>query len=163
MTQETVNVNGTEVAKEGVVTMKDGTVAVVVHHIVGEDGLTDKQRNTSKQHTIPLYTLVEIGGDTTSNGIRLYVQGHSRDCDGTPLYDLTHDYQVVGDDLSNDALRHIRETQDQYTHYFAIIDSGKVVRHYSADSLTIIKTADEVKKSLIDSGYLDEKAIEKLQ
>lgn len=163
MNQETVNVNGTEVAKEGVVKMADGNVAVVVHHIVGEDGLTDKQRNTAKEHTIPLYTLVEIGGDTTSNGLRLYVQGHSRDCDGTPLYDLTFDYEVVGEDLSSDALRHIRDTQDPYTHVFAVVASGSIVRHYSAESLTIIKTADEVKKSLIDSGYLDEKAIAKLQ
>lgn len=163
MKQETVNVNGTEVAKEGVIPMKDGTVAVVAHHIVGEDGLTDKQRNTSKQHTIPLYTLVEIGGDTTSNGIRLYVQGYGRDCDGTPLYNLTFDHEIVGKDFSNESLRRIRDTQDQYTHYFAIIDSGKIVSNYSADSLTIIKTADEVKKGLIDSGYLDEKDIAKLQ
>lgn len=163
MKQETVNVNGTEVAKEGVVSMKDGTVAVVIHHIVGEDGLTDKQRNDAKEHTIPLYTLVEIGCDTTSNGIRLYVQGYGRDCDGTPLYNLTHDYAIIGKDLSNDALRHIRDTQDQYTHYFAIVDSGKIVYNYSADSLTIIKTADEVKKNLIDSGYLEEQEISKLQ
>ena len=163
MKTETVNINGIKVAKEGVIPMNNSSVAIAVHHIVGEDGLTDKQRNLSKEHTIPLYTLVEIGGDTTSNGMRLYVQGHSRDCDGTPLYDLTHDYAVVGKDFSNEALCRIRDTKDEYTHFFAIVDSGKIVRHYSAESLTVIKTADEVKNSLISSGYLEDHEIERLK
>lgn len=47
-------------------------------------GKTWKEKNLERIHVIPLWSLVEI-----SNGVRLFVCKHARDCDGTPLYSLT--------------------------------------------------------------------------
>lgn len=56
----------------------------LIHDLVNpETGKTYKQENLEKVHLIPLKELVEL-----ENGVRLYVIGHIRDCDGTPLYRL---------------------------------------------------------------------------
>jgi hypothetical protein len=53
-------------------------------------GKTWKEKNLEMKHNIPLWSLVEIDNDDSPNkGIRLLVCGYTRDCDGTPLYDLT--------------------------------------------------------------------------
>lgn len=54
---------------------------------------TYRQDNLAKQHKFPLGTLVEIHHAdeedlSAEDGLRLHVVGHSRDCDGTPLYSL---------------------------------------------------------------------------
>jgi hypothetical protein len=153
MSKDTTLVNDVEVRNEGVIPMRDGTVGVVVHHIVGEDGLSDKERNLKNQHTIPLFSLVEIEYEGSEEfGLRLYVQGHSRDCDGTPLYNLTHDYRVVGKDVSTDRMRNAK---DRFEHMLAVMDTGKITGGYSADSLVVVRTADEVKNRLIEHGYMD--------
>lgn len=154
MTDKTVNVNGVDVRPEGVLKTSDGDVGVILHHIVGEDGLSEKERNLKNQHTIPLFSLVQIQDDNSEEfGLRLYVQGHSRDCDGTPLYNLTHDYRVVGKDVSTDRMRNAK---DRLEHMLAVIDTGKITGGYSADSLVVIRTADEVKNRLIEHGYMNE-------
>lgn len=154
MSKDTTLVNNVEVCNEGVIPMRDGTVGVVVHHIVGEDGLSDKERNLKNQHTIPLFSLVQIQDDGSEEfGLRLYVQGHSRDCDGTPLYNLTLDYRVVGKDLSFDSIKNIQNPLEKY---FATMDMGKYTGGYSADSLVVIKTGEDVKNRLIEHGYMDE-------
>lgn len=58
------------------------------------EGRTYRQVNAAKQHAIPLRTLVE-----RPDGVRLWVVKHTRDCDQTPLYSLTADY----DDFEPDA------------------------------------------------------------
>ncbi len=55
-------------------------------------GLTDRQLNAAKTHTIPLDALVEVVCDpeypSDLDGCRLYVVHQTRDCDETPLYCL---------------------------------------------------------------------------
>lgn len=58
-------------------------------------GKTYREMNLEKVHNIPLGTLVEVDFDDSYledpvKGLRLYVVEHSRDCDGTPLYSLSH-------------------------------------------------------------------------
>lgn len=153
MKKDTVNVNGIEVRPEGVLKNSAGDIGVILHHIVGEDGLSDRERNRQKTHAIPLFSLVEIQCNSEEDGLRLYVQGHSRDCDGTPLYELTYDYKIVGKDVSTERLR---AAKDRLEHMIAVIDTGKVSGGYPEHCLTVIKTADEVKKRLIEKGYMDE-------
>lgn len=61
-----------------------------------ETGKTYREENNSKSHNIPLGTLVEVDFDDSylespKKGLRLFVVGHDRDCDGTPLYSLSFD------------------------------------------------------------------------
>jgi hypothetical protein len=48
------------------------------------DGRSYHEVNNAKKHSLELGQLVEL--DT---GARLFIAGHARDCDGTPLYSLT--------------------------------------------------------------------------
>jgi len=50
-------------------------------------GRSYKQVNAEKTHAIPIGSLVEL-----PEGVRLFVASHERDCDQTPLYWLTPDY-----------------------------------------------------------------------
>lgn len=58
-------------------------------------GRTYRQINAERQHVIQIGSLVEVVRDpewpTGSDGIRLYVVHHGRDCDMTPLYWLGPD------------------------------------------------------------------------
>lgn len=72
---------------------------IAVGDIVMSNGKTWRQQNMEKVHNIPRGTLVEIsyGEDSyakndpeSKEGLRLFVCGHTRDCDGSPLYDLSH-------------------------------------------------------------------------
>lgn len=49
------------------------------------DGRTIKEINMAQQHVFKVGQLVEL-----DSGVRLLVGRHSRDCDGTPLYDLAY-------------------------------------------------------------------------
>jgi hypothetical protein len=49
------------------------------------NGKTYREENNEKAHSFEIGQLVEIHGQ-----IRLFVAHHGRDCDGTPLYALTH-------------------------------------------------------------------------
>jgi hypothetical protein len=61
-----------------------------VSDLVEENGKTVRENNSSKQHTIPLGTLVEVNCDyIDEHGLRMFVGRYERDCDGTPLYGLT--------------------------------------------------------------------------
>jgi hypothetical protein len=54
-------------------------------------GKTYREENNAKQHKYKVDDLVEIiswGDDCKYGGMRLYVIGCVRDCDGTPLYVL---------------------------------------------------------------------------
>ena len=69
------------------------TQIIAIHNLVNpKSGKTRKEENLEQQHNIPIGTLVEIQVDSESDaqydGVRLYVVGHTRDCDGTPLYQL---------------------------------------------------------------------------
>ena len=52
-------------------------------------GKTLRQENNEKTHNIDIGKLVEIiPFESEYDNIRLYIIGHHRDCDGTPLYAL---------------------------------------------------------------------------
>jgi hypothetical protein len=56
-----------------------------------ESGKTYREENNEKQHKYEVDDLVEVIGwedDCEYSGMRLYVIGCTRDCDGTPLYVL---------------------------------------------------------------------------
>lgn len=66
---------------------------IFVSDIVEANGKTVRENNMAIEHKIPLGTLVEVKYDTWFGGgacervhARLWVVGHTRDCDGTPLY-----------------------------------------------------------------------------
>ena len=48
--------------------------------------LTRRQMNAAKQHSIAVGTLVEL-----EDGVRMWVVAQRRDCDQTPLYELSPD------------------------------------------------------------------------
>lgn len=61
---------------------------ILVSDIVNPDtGKSYRQENLEKVHALPIGSLVEI----KDTGVRLFVVSHCRDCDGTPLYSLSHD------------------------------------------------------------------------
>jgi len=53
------------------------------------EGRTYRELNNARMHSFEVGDLVEIEG-----GVRLFVAKQTRDCDGTPLYSLTHDVEV---------------------------------------------------------------------
>lgn len=64
---------------------------IVIHDLEHPDhpGKSYKEVNLEKEHNIPVGELVELDSeDERYANIRLYVVGHHRDCDGTPLYSL---------------------------------------------------------------------------
>lgn len=78
------------------------TIFTFVGDIVETNGKTVKENNLNKNHNIPLKSLVEIvnmeeNEEGSENGLRLFVVGHSRDCDGTPLYDLSFTLSAIGE------------------------------------------------------------------
>lgn len=76
----------------------DGVRLVMIHDLTNPaTGKTYKEENLERQHQIPVGTLVEVKydrwyGDGACEKVhaRLWVVEHRRDCDGTPLYALSH-------------------------------------------------------------------------
>jgi len=56
---------------------------IVMHDLIEANGKSVKENNLEIKHNIPIGSLVEY-----SDGTRLFVVYHSRDCDGTCLYNL---------------------------------------------------------------------------
>ena len=53
-------------------------------------GKTWREKNSEMIHNIPIGALVEL-----EDGVRLFVVDHIRDCDQTPLYNLSFDLDAV--------------------------------------------------------------------
>ena len=80
--------------------------------IIEKNGKTIRENNLAINHKIPLGTLVEVkfdnwhsGGSCTKIHARWYVNRHTRDCDGSPLYSVgpynfptDKDYHGFGED-----------------------------------------------------------------
>lgn len=122
---------------------------ISVSDIVESNGKTNKENNLSTQHTIPLRTLVEISYDSeyeddseNKSGLRLFVVNHSRDCDGTPLYNLSFDLTAYTEWYKlNEKVKseNYLDSMDQaLTKAIWWQTGGKILRHYSADSLKVI-------------------------
>lgn len=114
-------------------------------------GLKRYEENMLKSHSIPLLTLVELGVDSSgsyiTDGLRLYVQRHHRDCDGTPLYALTHDYTTVGRNL------HHRDAVTEDDRHFAKLHRGAATSGHPERALRVIKAAEDVAKGLEDTCH----------
>jgi hypothetical protein len=117
--------------------------------IVEENGKTIRQNKMALTHNIPLGTFVEVEYDendaSASEGQRLYVQGHNRDCDGTPLYSLTTDYRVVGESFDNDKRPTINgDLQSLVACHLWHMRLGTVQNGLPEQCLKVIRTAEEV-------------------
>jgi len=71
--------------------VENGQNIIFIHDLVEKNGKTIKENNLKLKHKIKIGTLVEIINCENYEGVRLYVVYHSRDCDGTPLYNLCAD------------------------------------------------------------------------
>lgn len=112
--------------------------------IVEGNGKTIRENNHNIQHSIPLYTLVEINANVLAeSGMRLLVQGHTRDCDGTPLYMLTHDARVVGKNVHENP-----KSSDPLSTAYYWQTQGKVISGYGESALIIIESAESVLKRI---------------
>ena len=125
-----------------------GVNFINVSDIVNEKtGKTWKEENLEKEHEIPLKTLVEVEG----SGLRLYVVKYMRDCDETPLYGLSHNYDW-GKINNGEILQYVPsldEDQDfinKSNRHFSIMERGALDANYGARSLKVIKTAEETAK-----------------
>lgn len=68
---------------------------ILLHDMLEANGKTIKENNLEEKHSIPIDTLVEVkfnswfgDGACWKVHARLWVDSHTRDCDGTPLYTL---------------------------------------------------------------------------
>lgn len=110
----------------------------LVSEIVESNGKTIRQNNMELQHNIPLGALVEVNyeyGDM--NGVRLFVVNHSRDCDGTPLYDLSFDVNAQKDYDQHEAEKDELRQSGLYP-FLHGIDCGRIKRHYGEECLKVV-------------------------
>lgn len=70
--------------------------AINIADLVESNGKTVFQNNMEKNHDLSIGTLVEVKYDAWHDDgacekvhARLWIVGHTRDCDGTPLYSLS--------------------------------------------------------------------------
>lgn len=145
MSNDSVEVGGVLVRPEGVVFNDERGSLITGHHIVEADGTTRKERNMKLQHEIPLLTLVEIQNGSMS-GLRLFVQSYTRDCDGTPLYNLSFRWKLVGIEHS------VRN------HNF-VINSGGISTGHNPNNLEVVKTHHELMAYLIADGYFSSEGV----
>lgn len=83
-------------------------------------GRSYREVNREKKHLYPVGTLVEL-----DDGVRLWIVAHTRDCDQTPLYELSHDKNDI-------VAKRPGFRNDSWT-------GGR-----SEDSMTVIKWPEEV-------------------
>ena len=115
---------------------------VIVHDYVEGNGLSIRENNLNREHTIPLGSIVEVvyddrdeDEDTQTFGLRLFVVNHSRDCDGTPLYDLSFSRAAFKD---HQELVEAEKGGDRLAVLLRWQAGGRLLRHYSADCLKVI-------------------------
>lgn len=129
--------------------LKNGGVLVAVHDLIDSDtGQSFREMNLEKTHAIPLGTLVEIQSGSNEedcewgngDGARLFVISHSRDCDGTPLYNMVHRLQDSGGTSSKQSLLNRM--------------SKPVINGYSGDSLKIIAAPPTEMEACDECGFV---------
>lgn len=120
--------------------------AMMVSDIVEANGLTVKENNLAKTHDVPLGTLVEITYESEYDepqekmkGLRLFVVNHSRDCDGTPLYDLSFkrdahiEYQKYEQELKT-----LTGQEWALTNLLKWQAQGHITRHWGRESIKVV-------------------------
>ena len=129
------------------------TNVVFVGDIVEANGKTWKENNLAIEHDIPIGTLVEITyqneyeePEESNYGLRLFVVNHSRDCDGTPLYDMSFDKKAHKEFEETKAKidsgifeSRMEEALVRWAHQRA---GGAILRHYGRDSLKIVNPCE---------------------
>jgi hypothetical protein len=119
--------------------------AIYVGDIVEENGQTITQNNLQKQHNIPLGSLVEIFStddekwndpEGIQHGLRLWVTGHTRDCDGTPLYALSFNKNAYAEFKNCERQA---ESGDKLVNHMKQYYRGQFDDGYSEESLIVIK------------------------
>jgi hypothetical protein len=75
--------------------------------IVEKNGKTIKENNLIRKHKYPIGSLVELEG-----GERLFIMAHTRDCDGSPLYNLGFNWnkETISHNHGEDALNLVKST-----------------------------------------------------
>lgn len=160
--------------------MTDGIEFMNVSDIVESNGKTIYANNMEKKHNIPLGALVEVKydewyGDGACAIIhaRLWVVSRVRDCDGTPLYWLSHHRRSVGidedteqptgegfDELLLNGIfgRYDAKAPSQYWKYLSLMT--RMLHHWMGafpeKELKVIEVTEEL-KSGCDSLKWDEK------
>lgn len=118
--------------------------AIFVGDLVEDNGLTVEQNNLQLKHKIPLGALVEISYDSNydepdddTNGLRLFVVDHSRDCDGTPLYGLSfsRDAKKRLDEIVDDIEKAWTNEDRQFLTFIKWGRQGAILHGYSEDIL----------------------------
>lgn len=116
---------------------------VNVASIVESNGKTVKENNLEKNHNINIGALVEILPDCSSDndtGLRLFVVGYGRDCDGTPLYHMSFKkdaYEKMEEHKRKKAaLTDGKEYQIQK--YLFTLAQGSILFNYSESSLKVV-------------------------
>lgn len=127
---------------------KDVVLVNVADMVNEKTGKTWREENLEKEHNIPLKSLVEVEG----RGLRLYVVKYLRDCDGTPLYGLSADYDWGkindGEVFKYTPTGNEREDLELNLKYVcSLMEKGSLRGGYSEESLKIIQTAEETAKS----------------
>jgi hypothetical protein len=112
-----------------------------VGDIVENNGLTVKVNNFKIKHNIPIGSLVEVKYDEWhGNGCckkvhaRLFVIEQNRDCDGTPLYYLSHINKQVKDYLPEYNIGNLFKRQ--------MMD---IIGGFTEGELTVIDITDDIK------------------
>lgn len=120
------------------------TKAIFVGDLVEDNGMTVKQNNMQLKHKIPLGALVEISYDSqyeepkdNTNGLRLFVVEHARDCDGTPLYGLSfyRDAKTELDRIIQDIEKAWTKEDRQFLTLMKWSKQGAILNGYAEDSL----------------------------
>lgn len=115
-----------------------------VADIVEANGKTVKQNNMAQVHNISIGTLVEILPDSCSDdeaGLRLFVVGHGRDCDGTPLYHMSFNKDAYKEMEEHKRKKAVLTDNNEYQiekHLFTLAQ-GSILFNYSESSLKVIK------------------------
>ena len=126
---------------------------VFVGDLVESNWKTWKENNLAIKHDIPIGTLVEITykseyeePEESNYGLRLFVVNHSRDCDGTPLYDMSFDKKAYKEFEETKAKidsgvfeNHMEEALVRWVHQRA---GGAILRHYGRDSLKVVNPCE---------------------
>lgn len=123
---------------------------VFVGDIVEGNGKTVKENNLALKHNVPIGSLVEITYESEYaephervKGLRLFVVKHSRDCDGSPLYALSHsltaqdDYDKIEQDIEQH--KYNDEMEWRLMMLLKWQAMGKILNGYDEGSFTVIK------------------------
>lgn len=126
---------------------------------IEENGKTVRENNLSKEHDLPIGTLVEAkamtlldDGASIKYHARLFVAEHTRDCDGTPLYTLARKPFPTKSRIDNSPLYTILNSI--HPEYLKLFLCSPIEGGFCRDDLTPIKVTSAV-RNYEDGGIPD--------